>query len=117
MNQKTKVLEKRIWITDEDVAEYRNLENEYDLFIENTIENIKTMVLHGADLQAYDIQGKSVSDHCYSYEIYYALRDLGAPLSFNDQIGHVIVTGLFVMVTATAGVMIIKACYRTCFPQ
>ena len=75
------------------------------------------MVLHGADLQAYDIQGKSVSDHCYTCEIHYALRDLGAPLSLNEQTCGMGVIGILGVTTIIVGKIILTACYKTCFPQ
>ena len=109
-NQKTKILEKRVWSTDEDVIQYRKFEDEYDRLIEETIENIKIMVSTGADLQARDLQGNSVSDYCYTHKIYDALRTLGAPAALFE-------TAVKGIIIVTVGIMIATACYRIYFPR
>ena len=116
-NQDSKILEKKVWITDEDVAQYRELENECDIFIEDIIENIKVMVLNGANLKSRDLHGKSITDYCDTKEIYDALRNLGAPLSLNEQTCGMIILGILGIVTIHIGVKVITACYEACFLQ
>jgi len=69
------------YTTDENVTQYQKNKNEYDLFIEDAIENIKFMVSNGADLSTKDEFGKTVMDYCSVQEVYNVLRDLGAPIS------------------------------------
>jgi len=72
---------RKVNTTDENVAEYNKAEAEYDLFIEDAIENIKLMVSNGADLNAQDEFGKTVIDYCSVEKVYNVLRELGAPFS------------------------------------
>jgi hypothetical protein len=109
-NQETKMLEKRVWATDEDVIQYRKFEDEYDRLIQETIENIKIMVCNGAGLQARDLKGNSITDYCKTNQIYYALRDLGAPISLSQQFWGI-------AVVAIVSVLVVDVCYRICFPQ
>jgi len=75
------IIVRKIYTTDADVAQCKILNDEYDALIEHAIENIKIMVLNGHNLQARDHDGKSVSDYCSTYEIYTALKKLGAPFA------------------------------------
>ena len=74
---------RKIYTTDQDVAQYRIVEDAFNLLIDDTIENIKRMVSHGADLLARDQFGKTIIEYCYTEKIYEALLYLGAPNSFN----------------------------------
>ena len=105
-----------MYTTDADVVQCKKLEDELHLFIKNTIEdaveNIKIMVFNGADLQARDMYGKSVTDYYYTYEIYYVLRDLGAPATLFEDNCMNAVYGLLGIAAATVGVCIAVICYE-----
>lgn len=96
---------RRIYTTDADVAEYRIVEDEFNMLIENTIEHIKYMVLQGADLHAQDVLGKTVIDYCRTKKIYETLVKCGAPTtwekwcSFNTEAA--VVVGFAGIVTLT----------------
>lgn len=120
-NYKTKMLEKKAWVTDENITHYRNMENELDCLLEETIKNIKMMVVDGASLQSRDLGGLSISDYCKTNEIYYVLRELGAPITLNEQFWGAIVGGVVITsagaVIITAAAVVATACYRAYFPQ
>lgn len=116
-NYKTKMLEKKAWVTDENITHYRNMENELDCLLEETIKNIKMMVVDGASLQSRDLGGLSISDYCKTNEIYYVLRELGAPITLNEQFWGAIVGCSGGVVIITTAVYVATACYRACFPQ
>ena len=117
------VILRKMYTTDADVAQCKKLEDELHVFIKNTIldtiENIKIMVFNGADLQARDIYGKSVTDYYYTYEIYYVLRDLGAPATLfeencmNAVYGFAKVAAVTVALAVSVGVAVV--CYENYF--
>jgi len=79
------VILRKMYTTDDDVAKYKIIEDEFNLLIEDVLANIKIMVLNGADLQLRDQHGKSAIDYCNTKEIFTLLRQLGAPLSLVEQ--------------------------------
>lgn len=115
------VVLRKMYTTDADVAQCKKLEDELHVFIGNTIEdtikNIKIMVFNGADLQARDMYGKSVTDYYYTYEIYYVLRDLGAPATMFEENCMKAVYGFLGVTAATIGVFIIATCCKEYFNQ
>ena len=105
---------RKIYTTDADIAQYRKIEDEYNLFIDDIIENIKIMVLNGADLQAYDQHGKNIINYCFTKEIHDTLQYLGAPFSLQAWIyfnpSEALVNGFFggsAALMITAGIVII----------
>lgn len=116
-NYKTKMLEKKAWATDENITHYRNMENELDCLIEETIKNIKMLVVDGASLQTRDLDGKSISDYCKTNQIYYVLRELGAPMALNEQFWGAIVGCSGGVVIITTAVYVATVCYKACFPR
>ena len=75
------------------------------------------MVSNGADLQARDLQGKSVSDYCNTYKIYNVIRALGAPSTLFEEN---CIIGAYRLLGATAIIIsaaIATICYQACFPQ
>lgn len=81
VDKQSNIFVRRVCTTDADVIECRKKKDEYDLFFDDIIENIKIMAFNGANLQAYDIDGKYVTDYCYTETIYNTLSELGAPAS------------------------------------
>ena len=110
------VVLRKMYTTDADVAQCKKLEDELHVFIKNTIldtiENIKIMVFNGADLQARDIYGKSVIDYYYTYEIYYVLRDLGAPVTLFEARCMNVVYGFLGATAVTIGIFVIATCCK-----
>lgn len=121
MNKETNLVEKRIWATDEDVFHYRKLEDEIGWLIEETLEHIKKMVVDGADLQARDLKGKSIRDFCKTPRINDLLRELGAPMTFDEEKSKECTAFLGGVIVLSVGITVVtivaKACYRVCFPQ
>jgi len=74
---------RKMYTTDQDVAQYRVAEDAFTLLIDDTIQDIKRMVAHGADLLGQDHDGKTILEYCYTKKIYETLVNLGAPASFN----------------------------------
>ena len=111
---------RKIYTTDADVAQYKIIADEYNLLVQNVIENIKLMVFNGADLQAYDQHGKNVMSYCFTKEIYDALQDLGAPFSLqawayfnpNDALLAGVIAAPVAMFTTMAVTAIVVACVR-----
>lgn len=103
---------RKIYTTDVDVAHYKKVEDEYNLFIEDIRNDIKSMVLHGADLQARDAFGKSISDYSSSHEIYYFLRDLGAPATLLQDQCIRVVYGLCGATALTIATVFLAVCYK-----
>jgi hypothetical protein len=74
---------RKMYTTDQDVVQYKVAEDAFNLLIDDTIQDIKRMVAHGADLFVQDQDGKTIVEYCYTKKIYETLVDLGAPASFN----------------------------------
>jgi len=105
---------RKIYTTDENVAQYRIVEDEFNLFVDGIIENIKIMVLNGANLQARDIRGKSISDYCYTKKIYDTVRNLGAPRSLFEEDCLIVAIGLLTIVTVLVSANFLITCYKIC---
>ena len=111
---------RKIYTTDADVAQYKIIEDEYILLVQDVIENIKLMVFNGADLQAYDQHGKNITSYCFTKEIYDALQHLGAPFSlqawayFNPNEASLagVIAAPVAMFTTMAVTAIVVACVR-----
>ena len=107
---------RKIYTTDEDVAQYRKVEDAFNLLIDDTIQNIKRMVRDGADLFAQDQCGKTVMEYCYTKRIYEVLLNLGASDSlcawcyFNIKEAQLI--GLVVIPTTIFSMVIIYGAFR-----
>ncbi|AXK61037.1 hypothetical protein [Candidatus Chromulinivorax destructor] len=112
---------RKAYTTEADVEHYKKVKDEYNSFIKDIRDNIKSMVLDGANLQARDVKGKSVSDYCCSWEMYDILHELGAPRTLNQEFWGAIVGGVVITssgaVIITAAAVVATACYRACFPQ
>ena len=74
---------RKMYTTDQDVAQYKVGEDAFNLLIDDTIQDIKRMVRDGADLLAQDQDGKTIIEYCYTKKIYEALVNLGAPSSLS----------------------------------
>lgn len=110
------VIVRKMYTTDADVASYRIVEEAFNLFVDEIIENIKVIIFNGADLQARDNRGKSIRDYCYTQKISDVLRDLGAPATSGEETLCIIVKGFLGVTTVTIGVMVLAVCYRVCYP-
>ena len=108
---------RKIYTTDADVAEYRIVEDAFNLFVDDIIENIKVIIFNGADLQARDNRGKSVRDYCYTQKISDALRELGAPATSGEDAFAVIFVGCLGVATLTVSYILLTACYKVCFSK
>lgn len=108
---------RKIYTTDVEVAEYRIIEDEFNLFVDNIIENIKIMVFNGADLQARDVHGKTVRDYCCTNKIDKVLRNFGAPTSLYEDDCEIIGKRIVGTIVVGLSFLVVMTCYIACHPR
>lgn len=101
--QYEKVVMRRASCMDSDILALQNREQDLAQCIEQTVVGIEAMVVTESELNAHDNDGKTVLNHCQTYEIYEALRAHGVPFQyvvyayFNPQTIAVASLGLVVL--------------------
>ena len=98
---------RKIYTTDEDVAVYRQKEQDFINFMSATIKNINVIVQSGVDVNAKDFAGNTVQNYCYSESIYNELRRLGADFQYCPWIYFNPVLGTFATTGAVLGALIV----------